>query len=804
MRPGTCATGDRFVVAEGGISEGEVVGAALRRCTGTEGPQNHVHHPLGGEHVAADHGGIWRRVEDGAGWDADVDRVEAALVERNVLPRQAPQHVDDRREGDGRGGVGVAQHLRPSAREVHHGAAGASVDGHGELDGRPVVHEVGGADRAHLWQAHALGEAHKHGTHGLLCIGLNVPHVRLHHLQPVLLDQLAHQRDALAVGSRLRLEVRDVVANVPRARAARVRRGCAQRLRDGSLLEGSVPHQLERDDGSALLPQVLRLRGHGAGRDAANVGVVAARCDPEHHPAAVEDGRDDRDVRQVGAARQLRVVGHQHIPVAQVVPPVVALEPHRLLHGAKVHGDVGRVGHQTAVGREERAREVESLLDVDADAGALQRATHLLRDAHEAVREDGQLDGVQCWGDAAARAGGGGSGSGGGGGGGGGAMGGFPVPSSLVDAGGRWVPAAAVGRLGVGPMPAARASVSLPTPSMMEAAARYHQQQQQQQLLQQGRPQLAPHPGRHASAPDSGGAPGVVPAGVGATPPSLAGGPASALYSVSYASSVPGMTWNLRAGFGDQQLHGTPAGAYFPSSMQPSPGGVGGMGGDSQTLGSAPMASPGLGTRSRRNTWHSRGRPVDVPTTVPEAGHNMDLQRGRQLQQQPIPGRDAVEATPIAPAGAAAAAAAAAAATAGTGAVRNAINVDEGRLSGEHSGKAIGLDASMESTGVDGGGDGGGMTDGDSDDDLPFAISRDPASSAGRASAAAVDADEELGRFIHLLDTKSKLVSTQASFVGRAARQSSRNVAKIRRQFEAELDAARHQHVATFGKEPPF
>ena len=52
-------------------------------------------------------------------------------------------------------------------------------------------------------------------------------------------------------------------------------------------------------------------------------------------------------------------------------------------HGAEVDGQVGGVGDKAAVRAEQGAGEVQALLDVHADAGALQRAPHLLRQAHE-------------------------------------------------------------------------------------------------------------------------------------------------------------------------------------------------------------------------------------------------------------------------------------------------------------------------------------------------------------------------------------------------------------------------------------
>ena len=53
-----------------------------------------------------------------------------------------------------------------------------------------------------------------------------------------------------------------------------------------------------------------------------------------------------------------------------------------------------RIGDEVAIWRKECTREVETLLDVCADCSLLERATHRLRDAHEAVREEREEDGV--------------------------------------------------------------------------------------------------------------------------------------------------------------------------------------------------------------------------------------------------------------------------------------------------------------------------------------------------------------------------------------------------------------------------
>ena len=63
---------------------------------------------------------------------------------------------------------------------------------------------------------------------------------------------------------------------------------------------------------------------------------------------------------------------------------------HALAHRAEMHRHVRRVGHQAALGVEDRAGEIQPLLDVDAQRGVLQHRAGLLRHVHEQVVEQFQ------------------------------------------------------------------------------------------------------------------------------------------------------------------------------------------------------------------------------------------------------------------------------------------------------------------------------------------------------------------------------------------------------------------------------
>ena len=116
--------------------------------------------------------------------------------------------------------------------------------------------------------------------------------------------------------------------------------------------------------------------------------MVAARTHVEHrHLGATQVHRcDDRDVGQVRAA----VVGVvQHVDITALHGAGV-LADHgldALAHAAQVHRHVRRVGDQVALGIEQRAAEIEPLLDVDRVGGVLQLQAHLLGDVHEQVVE---------------------------------------------------------------------------------------------------------------------------------------------------------------------------------------------------------------------------------------------------------------------------------------------------------------------------------------------------------------------------------------------------------------------------------
>ena len=203
-------------------------------------------------------------------------------------------------------------------------------------------------------------------------------------------DGLAQLLHALLVRRDLRLHVVDVLQRV----AGGVFRA-GEEVIERALAEAAAIHQLEVVDIDAFLLDRDCVRRHRAGRNAAYVGVVAARGDPEQKLAAglVEHRRADGDVGEMRAAVVGRVDG---IDVARRDPALVLANDgfDRAIHGAEMHRHVRRVGDQRAVGVEHGAGEIEPLLDVDGVGGVLQGHAHLLRDRHEEVIEHFEHDRV--------------------------------------------------------------------------------------------------------------------------------------------------------------------------------------------------------------------------------------------------------------------------------------------------------------------------------------------------------------------------------------------------------------------------
>ena len=119
-------------------------------------------------------------------------------------------------------------------------------------------------------------------------------------------------------------------------------------LAAGDELQGGEPHP--------LLPGVARERVVGAGRAAADIGLmrpVAGEGDP---PVIDEHGTRDHPVGQVVAAGLPRVVEHEDIAGLDVVLEVAQHRAHREAAAAGVDRDPVRLGDQPSVPARIRSR----------------------------------------------------------------------------------------------------------------------------------------------------------------------------------------------------------------------------------------------------------------------------------------------------------------------------------------------------------------------------------------------------------------------------------------------------------------
>ena len=372
---------DGLVVLPVLVAEGEVVHRALAIGHDAQRRIERIDHVLAGLDIARHHGG--RRVgrQHRARPGKDLQRLQAAGVQRDVVVHQGAEHIERRGIDDGRGAVEVAGQLVGRAGEVQGRRPGGGVH-------RGPHHDLPAAvDRRAV---EAVAEPPHGAAHRLGGVGLDEAHVAGDGLRAIGPDHLRHRRRAGLARRHLRLQVGEVAVRRAGRPASRAQR--RPRLR---LQEPPVGHDRQGVQHHPLLVDRMRERRHRSGLDAADVGMVAARGDVEAGLRRIvlhEHRHHDGDIGQVGAAG-VGVVEREGLARLQV-RMAVAHGADAGAHAAQVHRHVWRVGHQPAVGVEQGAGEVEPFLDVHRMGGAFQRRAHGLRDAHEAAVEEFQGDRV--------------------------------------------------------------------------------------------------------------------------------------------------------------------------------------------------------------------------------------------------------------------------------------------------------------------------------------------------------------------------------------------------------------------------
>ena len=223
-------------------------------------------------------------------------------------------------------------------------------------------------------------------------------HVGVNHIEPEVRHHAPQLLRAFFVGGDHGAQVGHVLLHVARGIAARGEQ------RDGfGLAQAALLHQQEIVDQHALFFHHFAARRHRSWSDAADVRVMAARTDVEQDlfPGIVENGSDDRHVRQVRAAV---VGGVQHVDIPGLHPAAICADDdaHALAHRTQVHRHVRRVGDQVPLPIEHGAGKIEPFLDVDRVSRVREPQAHLLGDRHVEIVEDLEHDGVGTGADRAA------------------------------------------------------------------------------------------------------------------------------------------------------------------------------------------------------------------------------------------------------------------------------------------------------------------------------------------------------------------------------------------------------------------
>ena len=286
---GPRAAADGFVILQRIVAPDEVVHGALRCGNGLQRAEQCVDQVLRSFDIAGDDRGRVLRVNHRVVGDDDAHRFQTAFVERNVVVDQASKHIQHRGAHHRRRRVEVAGMLLGGAGEIDHRLLAFLVHANRDLNARAVVHLV---------RELPVAQHPQHPPHRLLGVVLHMPHVSMHGVDAVVRGQRVQLARAFLARRQLRFEVGDVHARIARRPLA-----AGQQFMNFLLAESVVLHQLEVVDDHAFF-----FDGGGIGRRrargfAADVGVVAARCDIKQQLPGVGEHRfDDGDIRQVRAA----------------------------------------------------------------------------------------------------------------------------------------------------------------------------------------------------------------------------------------------------------------------------------------------------------------------------------------------------------------------------------------------------------------------------------------------------------------------------------------------------------------------
>ena len=372
------AAADGFIILMARIAEGEIVHRALARGEHAQASEQRIHHRLARLHIARGHGGGRIGIEQRAAGHHDLDRLEATGIHRNVAFDKATEDIKHRRLGHRSRRVEIVVLLRRGAGEIHARRTRRAIHADLHPDRHAAIHRHG---------KFAVFQRADHLAHAFLGIVLHMAHIGGDDVRAVIGASAPQLRNAAGATCRLRFQVRDVLRRIARGIGA-----AFQHTHHRGVVEMAGLHHRHAVEQHALFGNVAREGRHGAGRRAADIGVMAAARHIETCCAIHEHRCHHRDVRQMRAAVIGRI-GDEHVVFAH---GLVLLHDRgdAIAHRSQVHRHMRRIRHQPAIGIEDRAGEIQPLLDVHRGGGVLQRRAHFLGDGHEEIGEHFQRDGI--------------------------------------------------------------------------------------------------------------------------------------------------------------------------------------------------------------------------------------------------------------------------------------------------------------------------------------------------------------------------------------------------------------------------
>ena len=126
--PGAGAAADRLVVLPRCVAEQKIVHRRLRTGDRAQRAEHRVARGLRDLGVASHHRGAWLRREKRPGRNDQLQRLQAAIVQWNVVADQATEHVQNGRLRYRRRRVEVALVLFAGAGEIDHSGAVCAID----------------------------------------------------------------------------------------------------------------------------------------------------------------------------------------------------------------------------------------------------------------------------------------------------------------------------------------------------------------------------------------------------------------------------------------------------------------------------------------------------------------------------------------------------------------------------------------------------------------------------------------------------------------------------------------------------